>query len=200
MFASLRVFFLASMVLLLKPGASQSFTTSATPTPLKTPELNLPNQTSNSSKIAYPKVSTSSLPPRITGSVEITSACSGYNSYVNSCIAKTANFTKHSAIMQAWCLCYTISQRSVLWRPQSFDSYIFACASQLSTTEPSLYQIFTSLNDFCSLVGDDRDGGYYGIPTTAQSSSSVRSEITGRPTNDDYATDVSSKGIPSKSP
>lgn len=78
-------------------------------------------------------------------------ACASVASIYDSCSAATPGFTNLLDAQAATCLCYNAGGT---WDPSQFDGPILTCANYLKTASPPDYSTYTSLENFCTDLGN----------------------------------------------
>jgi hypothetical protein len=79
------------------------------------------------------------------------SACELVNSAIDACTQLTPGFSTMNATDQALCLCYVSTST---WTPNLFDSAVSSCAQFAQTAASSIYLQYSTLEGFCSAVGN----------------------------------------------
>lgn len=84
-------------------------------------------------------------------------ACSYVDGALSFCSSVSPGFATMPLTDQAPCLCYS----TTVWMPDVFDGAVYTCAQYAATALPeSLYTDLTSLEGYCSAIGDVEHGGH----------------------------------------
>lgn len=122
-----------------------------------------------------PAATTPTAKPSASGSVGSSvdiltnSACSYVDFALSFCNSATPGFSTMDVSKQAPCLCYS----STKWSPNGFDGPVKTCADYVLTADPSIYSDFTSVEGFCSSIGDVTLAGASGKPTGASATGGI---------------------------
>ena len=133
------------------------------------PIANLEGFCSSVGNVNYP----ASIPATTTTAATVTSsatlsnsACVVVNSAIAACNQLTPGFSSINGPDHALCLCY-ISMST--WAPTQFDNAVSSCAQFAQSSAPSLYLQYSTLEGFCTGVGDILNLSSFVVSTTAAS-------------------------------
>jgi len=94
----------------------------------------------------------------------VNSGCAFVGSALSFCDSVTPGFTSLLPEQMATCLCYS----STAWSPNGFDSPLSTCVEFVKTASPSDYPVLSSLEGFCTAVGDVINSGGSGPANTGK--------------------------------